>query len=212
VACLSLRWLHASCAVASVAMRPAGRAARAAYGRVLDAAHEQNRGHAGPGLMRVRSAAAKYRVWRRNVGGLFRVAGMAPAGVACLLVPAARVAGGAATRHGALCRVGLSGCCAVARAACGRSRARDLPSGLCWSACCADRVRDCPSYLAARRRVPISPGNSTPTSALPGSSIRFVTGSVSNRSARSWKFPPLPITRRRSVSARPRRAGSGMSG
>jgi len=27
----------------------------------LDAAHEQNRGHAGPGLMRVRSAAANVR-------------------------------------------------------------------------------------------------------------------------------------------------------
>jgi len=152
VAYPSLRWLHASCAVASAALRPAGRAARAGYRRVLNAAHEQNRRHAGPALMRVRSAAAKYRVWRRTLADCsasreWRQRGGVPARACSRL--AARVNGGAATRHrGAVCRVGLSGCCAVARAACGRSRARDLPSGLCWSACCAGRVRGCPYYLA----------------------------------------------------------------
>jgi hypothetical protein len=47
----------------------AGLAARAGYGGVLDAAHEQDRGRAGPGLVRVCSAAAKYRVWRRTLAG-----------------------------------------------------------------------------------------------------------------------------------------------
>ena len=36
---------------------------------------------------------------------------------------------------------GLSVCCLMACAACGRSRARDMSTGLCWSACCADSVR-----------------------------------------------------------------------
>ena len=44
---------------------------------------------------------------------------------------------------------GPSVCCLVARAGCGRSRARDMPKGLCWSACCADSVRGCPCDPAA---------------------------------------------------------------
>lgn len=58
VACLSFRWLQASCAVASAVLRPAGRAARAGYFGALDAARELDRGRAGPGLVRVGSAAA----------------------------------------------------------------------------------------------------------------------------------------------------------
>lgn len=132
VACLSLRWLHAWCAVAStVVLRPAGRAARAGYGGVLEAAREQDRGGAGPGLVRVRSAAAKYRVWRRTLAGCSASRERRRQGVACLLVPAAgsaaQVAGRIATgRQRALCRVGLSVCCPMVFAVCGRSRARYL--------------------------------------------------------------------------------------
>ena len=49
VACLSLRWLQASYAVASAVLRPAGRAERAGYFGALDAARELDRGRAGPG-------------------------------------------------------------------------------------------------------------------------------------------------------------------
>jgi hypothetical protein len=102
-------------------MRPAGRAARAAYGRVPDAAHEQNLGHAGPGPMRVGSAAAKYRgleekrwrtVPRRGNGAS---GGGVPAR-ACSR-SAARVAGGAATRHGGIVPCGAFG--VLCRGPCG---------------------------------------------------------------------------------------------
>ena len=140
VACLSLRWLHASYAVASAALRPAGRAARAGYGRVPDAAHEQNLGHAGPGPMRVGSAAAKYRgleekrwrtVPRRGNGAS---GGGVPAR-ACSR-SAARVAGGAATRHGGHCAVrGLRGAVPwPVRRAAGAGR------GTCLQVCAGQRI------------------------------------------------------------------------
>ncbi len=150
VACLSLRWLHASCAMASAALRPAGRAARAGYGRVLDAAHEQNRGHAGPGLMRVRSAAAKYRVWRRTLADYSASREWRQRGWrACSCLQPVGSPGSWWSCDEAPGGIVPCGAFGVRRAACGRSRARDLPSGLCWSACCADRVRGCPCYLAA---------------------------------------------------------------
>jgi hypothetical protein len=43
----------------------------------------------GPGRCVLAARQLSTGVWRRNVGGPFRVAGMAPAGAACLLVPAA---------------------------------------------------------------------------------------------------------------------------
>jgi len=58
VACLALRRLQVSCAVTSAVLRPAGRAARAGYFSALNAARELDRGHAGPGLVRVGSEAA----------------------------------------------------------------------------------------------------------------------------------------------------------
>lgn len=58
VACLSLRWLRASCAVASAVLRPAGRAERVGYFGALDATRELDRGRAGRGLVRAGSAAA----------------------------------------------------------------------------------------------------------------------------------------------------------
>ncbi len=53
------RRLQASCAVASAVPRLAGRAAGAGYFGALDAARELDRGRAGPGLVRVGSAAAE---------------------------------------------------------------------------------------------------------------------------------------------------------
>ena len=56
------------------------------------------------------------------------------------------------SRRRALCCEGLSACCPAAREVCGRSRTKAVPSGLRWSACCADSVRGCPRDPAAGSR------------------------------------------------------------
>jgi hypothetical protein len=61
----SLRWLQASFAVASVVLRPAGRATLTGYFGALDAVRELDRRRAGPGLMHIGSAP---------VGSAFRFA------------------------------------------------------------------------------------------------------------------------------------------
>jgi hypothetical protein len=153
VVCVSLRWLHASCAVASAALRPAGRphmpvTAESWTPRMSRIADVPERGWC---VFAARQLSTGFggEHWRAAPRGGNGIGG----GVACLLVPAAGRQPGQMVelRRGpaGIVPCGLSG--VLSRGLCGvrPSRARYLLSGLCWSALWADSVRGCPCASAA---------------------------------------------------------------